>query len=273
MIFDTHLHLVYRDRFAYPWLGGAGGLDRDWPVESYRDTALALGIDRALHMEVDVAEADMEAETRFVLGLDPLVVGAIAAARPEARDFPSALDRLSANPRIRGIRRILHTSDDSLSQTPLFAENLRRLADHSMSFDLCVLARQLGIGAALAFQCPDVQFVLDHCGVPDIAGGAFEDWRLGMVRIAALPNVVCKVSGIIAYGGPHWSVDTLRPYFETVIALFGWDRVVWGSDFPVCTQHGSLRAWVEATHALLDGCSDDEKSRLLHRNAERVYRV
>lgn len=272
-ILDTHLHLVYPDRFAYPWLQGAGGLNRAWSIERFRKEALPLGIDRALHMEVDVAEPDMEAETRFVLGLDPMVVGAIAAARPEHETFATHIERLAALPGLRGVRRILHQSEDGLSQTPLFAENLRRLAGHGLTFDLCVLARQHGVGEKLIRQCPDVQFVLDHCGVPDVVGRDYTIWRESLARIAELPNVACKVSGIIAYAGPNWVLADLKPYFEAVIDLFGWDRVVWGSDFPVCTQHASLTDWVKATHALLDGCSAEEKAKLLHKNAERVYRV
>lgn len=272
-IVDTHLHLIYLDRFAYPWLAGAPPLNRQFPAGTYWAEAEKLGIEAALHMEVDVAEPEMEDETRFVLGVHPKVVGAIAAARPEHVDFPAHLDRLVAMPGVKGIRRILHTQPDELSGGDLFASNLRRLAAHQLSFDLCVLARQLPIGRDLAAKCPGVQFILDHCGVPDIAGGHFDSWKKGIADIARLPNVAVKLSGIIAYGGPDWTVATLRPYAEHVIESFGWDRVVWGSDFPVCTLTANLTRWVGATRELISGASSIEQQKLLSQNAERIYRL
>lgn len=272
-IVDTHLHLIYLDRFSYPWLSGAPRINRPFPLEDYARRAAALGIEKAIHMEVDVTEADMEAETRFVTGLAPLVVGAIASGRPESEDFPAYLERLAANPRVKGMRRILHTMPDELSAPERFAENVRLLAGHGLTFDLCVLARQLSIGQALVDRCPDVQFVLDHCGVPDIEGGGFSGWREAITEIARRPNVAAKISGVIAYGGDDWTVDDLRPYVEHVIDRFGWDRVVWGSDFPVCTQTASLERWVEVTHELTKGASESERQRLLGANAERIYRL
>lgn len=272
-IVDTHLHLIYLDRFSYPWLAGEPAINRQFTAESYFAEAERLGIEAALHMEVDVAESDIEAETAFVTGVHPKVVGAIAAARPEAAGFAAQLERIAAIPGVRGVRRILHTSPDELSQTPLFHENIRRLAGHGLSFDICVRADQLPIGMALAKSCPDVQFILDHCGVPRVAEKELDPWRAHIAEIASLPNVAAKVSGIVAYAGPDWTVDDLRPFAEHVIQSFGWDRVVWGSDHPVCTLTANLTRWVEATHQIIAGASEDEKARLLHRNAERIYRI
>ena len=273
-IVDTHLHLVYPERFSYPWLSGAPAINKPWTAEGYFAEAEALGIEAALHMEVDVAEEDIEAETRFMTRVHPKVVGAIAAGRPESADFPEWLEIANTIGGVKAIRRILHTSPNELSQTSLFAENVRRLQAYDMAFDLCVRADQLlPVGKPLIEKAPHVQFVLDHCGVPDIAGGKLAEWRAGITAIAALPNVVCKVSGIIAYGGSNPTTETLRPYFEHVIASFGWERVVWGSDYPVCTLTANLTQWVGITNELLAGSSPAEKSRLLRDNARRVYRL
>lgn len=272
-IVDTHLHLVYKDRFSYPWLEGADALNRQWTAEDYFAEAEKLGIETALHMEVDVAETDMEAETRFVLGAHPRIAGAIAAARPESADFPAVLDRLLGIGGVKGIRRVLHTSSDELSGSETFAANIRHLGDAALPFDLCVLARQLPVGRALVEKCPQTQFVLDHCGVPDVAGKALDPWRADIKALAALPNVAAKISGVVAYAGPDWTVDDLRPFVEHVIESFGWDRVVWGSDHPVCTLTANLERWLSATHQIVAGASADEQARLFHRNAERIYHL
>ncbi len=273
-IIDTHLHLVDRGRFRYPWLDGVPALDRDWSLQTYLAEAEAAGVDTALFMEVDVAEADRGSEAVWAAALPAPLAGVIAACRPEADSFAAELDGLAENAAVRGLRRILHTSPDALGQSPLFAENLRRLAPRGLTFDLCVLARQLPIATAIAGACPDVQFVLDHCGVPDVKAKALDPWRADIAALARLPNVACKVSGLVAYADPgHWSTEDLRPFVEHIIAVFGWDRVVWGSDWPVCTLSADLTRWVAATHALLAGTSQDEKAKLLHANAARLYRL
>lgn len=272
-ILDTHLHLIYQDRLSYPWLDDSPPLNRQWTVEDYFAEAEALGIESALHMEVDVAEEQMLAETEFVTSLHPKAVGAIAAGRPENKDFPRYLMAIAEVKGLRGIRRILHTQPDELSQSDRFVENVQRLANYQLPFDLCVRADQLPLATRLVEQCPDVQFVLDHCGVPKVAEQELEPWRPYIRELAKHPNVVGKVSGIVAYAGPDWTVATLRPFVEHIIESFGWDRVVWGSDHPVCTLTANLTRWVNATKEIIAGASEDEQAKLLHRNAERVYRV
>ena len=273
-IIDTHLHLVDRGRFRYPWLDGVPALNRDWSLETYRHQAAALGIDTALHVEVDVDPADRAGETAWVSGMPAPIGGAIAACRPESETFAAELDDLAGNPALRGLRRILHTSPDALGLAPLFAANLSRLAARRLTFDLCVLARQLPVAIAIAAACPDVTFVLDHCGVPDVRARALDPWRADLATLAAHPNVACKISGLVAYAEPdRWTVDDLRPFVEHAVAVFGWDRVIWGSDWPVCTLTADLGRWVIATHTLLTGTSADEQAKLWHANATRIYRL
>lgn len=271
-ILDTHLHLVYPQRFSYPWLADAPAINKPWPIETYFGEARGLGITGALHMEVDVADKDMAAETKFVVGL-PGIVGAIAACRPENMGFVDQIEHLSADGRVKGVRRILHQAPDELSQSDLFVENLRHLPDYDLSFDLCVRADQLPIGTKLAQRVPDVQFILNHCGVPDVAGKGLDPWRGHITEMAKLPNVAAKISGLVAYAGADWTIEDLRPFIDHIIDSFGWDRVVWGSDHPVVTLTGSLTRWVEAMREIIKGASADEQAKLWHGNAERIYRI
>ena len=271
-IVDTHLHLIYPDRFTYPWLSGSP-LERPWTAESYWAEAEGLGIEAALHMEVDAAEADMEAETAFVATL-PRIAGAVAACRPESTGFIGHIERLSDNPAVRGVRRILHEVEDDLSHSDLFADNVRRLADFDLSFDLVLRADQLlPVGRRLVERAPEVSFILDHCGNPDINGEGFAPWAPMITEMARLPNLTAKISGIVNHCDGGWTAETLRPYVEHVIAAFGWDRVVWGSDHPVVTTRGTLTQWVEAARRIVRDCTPDEQARLFHRNAERVYKL
>jgi len=271
-IVDTHLHLIYPDRFSYPWLSGAPAINKPWQVESYWAEATSLGIEAALHMEVDVAEPQIADETAFVLGLDR-VVGAIANGRPEHAGFERHLEQMQALGRVKGIRRLLQGQPAELSQTQTFIDNIRLLPSYGMNFDICVKSHELMLAPPLIEACPETQFVLDHCGNPNIAEREWESWTTRMERIAELPNVVCKVSGILANVDDTWTVDTIRPYVEFVIETFGWDRVVWGSDHPVVTLFADLTKWVNASRQIVGGASQTEQEKLFWRNAERVYRT
>lgn len=278
MLVDTHLHLIDRTQLSYPWLGSVPALNRDFLYAEYRRDALRAGITDVLHMEVDVAPHQISDEIEFVRQQSrtsgSLIRGAISASRPEDATFPAMLERALADPFIKGFRRVLHVVPDDVSQGALFRENVRQLAGTRLTFDIVMHPRQAGHALALVDLAPDVAFILDHCGVPDIKGGDFDAWKRGISDLAARPNITAKISGIVAYADDAtWSAATLRPYVEHVIDCFGWERVVWGSDWPVCTLGGGLLAWVAATHAVLTGCSDDEREGLFWKNANRIWQL
>ena len=274
---DTHLHTVDLTALRYPWLDNFAPLRRDYSLETYQAEALRCGVTDALHMEVDVHPDQIESETEYVEGISSrpgsLIRGCISACRPEEASFAASIEKASAGRFVRGFRRVLHTQPDELSKGALFRANINRLAGAGLPFDLCVAARQLKNAIALADACPHVQFVLDHCGIPAVKDQAFEPWRADMAALAKRPNVAVKISGICAYANADWTLADLRPFVEWPIECFGWDRVVWGSDWPVCTLNGSLSTWVAATQALTAGCSRNEVQRFLAGNAQRIWRL
>jgi len=285
---DTHLHLLYPERLHYDWTAELPALQHPFHLQSYLNEARSLGIGPALHMEADVREADIEAETELLQeltkGPSGQIMGAISSCRPESTDskaFALFVERTTANPLIRGFRRVLHTQPDELASSERFRANLRLLTAQGHPFDLCVLPRQLAQAAELARFLHSTTFVLDHCGIPPIASGEFEYWRTQIRTLATLPNVHCKISGVIAYGDPaRWQgsdvapvAGDLRPYIEQVIHSFGWQRVVWGSDFPVCNLTKGLTTWKHATDLLMRGASDSELDALAQGNARRIYRL
>jgi len=273
---DTHQHLIYPNRFRYDWAAGIPALQGSFRLEEYRIAAEGCGIRESIFMEVDVPEEQSNAEAAFFCSLaeDPAnrISGVIAACRPEHSDFAAQLEA-TAHPLLVGYRRVLHTQPDGLSATPLFRENVARIGKAGLTFDLCLLPRQLAAGAALIDACPDTRFILDHCGVPDIASGDLTFWRGQLHEISRRPNLACKISGIIAYAAGEITADTLRPVVEHAIECFGWDRLVWGSDWPVCNLTRDLGTWTRLLDEILSGSSDDELARLHHRNAREIYRI
>lgn len=273
---DTHQHLWDLTRFPYSWCAGIPALNRSFLLEEYLAAAHGAGLEKTVFMEGDVDEPNAFAEAQHIQKLSeshPIIAGIVAAARPERADFPAQLAALRQLSKLRGLRRVLHVVPDAISQSDLFVENVRQLAKYHLTFDLCVLARQLPLAVTLIKKCPEVQFILDHCGVPDVKGKAFDPWRSHIQALAALPNVACKISGIVAYAAADWTVDDLRPWVEYVVASFGWERVLWGSDWPVCTLGGTLQQWIRATDQLFASATTDEREQVFFRNAEKLYRI
>jgi predicted TIM-barrel fold metal-dependent hydrolase len=277
-IIDTHQHLIYPEQFSYSWCKDLPALaDKSFRLEEYRAAAKDTGITQTLFMESGVDEPHTKAETDLFLQLatrpDSGIVGVLATCRLEREDFPAYLESI-LHPKLKGLRRILHVVPDELSQSSLFAKNLALLARHQLTFDLCLLARQLPIGAKLVRQFPQQQFILDHCGVPDIQAGALDPWRQHIRDLAQFPNLVCKLSGVVAYCDPaRVTTEVIRPYVEHCLECFGWERVVFGSDWPVCNTTASLGSWVEIIKGIVAQESSANQEKLFAGNAERIYRL
>jgi len=169
---------------------------------------------------------------------------------------------------------VLHVVPDDVSLSLLFRANVARLSGTGRPLDLCVRPDQIDTALALVDRCPDVQFVLDHCGAPKIKEREMHPWREQIAELARRQNVAVKISGVVAYADAEsWTLDDIRPYVEHAIASFGWDRVVWGSDWPVCTLTASLSTWLAALQSITRGASAQERDKLFALNARRVWRL
>lgn len=277
-IVDTHQHLWDKDLFHYAWLEPLPKLDRSFRLSDYRDASRGLDIEKTVFVECDVDEAQVMDEALHILRLadDPAnrIAGIVASGRPERDGFQAHIEKLAAHPRVKGVRRILHTGADEAGLAKAFVENVARLERYGLSFDICVLARQLPVAINLAAKCPHVQFILDHCGVPQVKDQVLDPWRAQIAELSKFPNVACKVSGLIAYGDPaNWTAEDLRPFVEHIIASFGWDRVMFGSDWPVCNLTASYKQWVETLLSLTHAAGELNQRKLFDDNAIRIYRL
>ena len=277
-LIDTHQHLIYRASICYGWTAGLPALaNGDFTLADYHRLTAGQGVIASVFMETGVDDADYRAEARMVAGLaspPSRILGLIASCRPETDDgFTDWLEECDGL-KVVGFRRILHEISDDVSQSATFRRNVRAIGASGRPFDLCFRADQLPLAVDLARACPDVQFVLDHCGVPDIAGGAFAAWQSGINRVAAVPNVSCKLSGIAAYCAPGTATTaTLRPWVDHILHAFTPARMIWGSDWPVVNLGTDLPGWIGMTRALLAGLSEGERQAIGVENARRVYRL
>jgi predicted TIM-barrel fold metal-dependent hydrolase len=280
-LIDTHQHLILRDRIGYAWTGEFPILAGDFTRADYAGLVAGTGVRATIFMETGVDDADYQAEARMVAGMVGTAVGGvamlgqIASIRPEFDAGFEAWLEEAKGLKVVGFRRILHVVPDDVSLTETFRANLRKIGRAGYPFDLNFLSRQLvPIGVPLLKACPDQPFILDHCGVPDVAGGDWEVWKAGIAAVAAFPNVVVKLSGITTYCAPGTaSVALVRPYVEYLLEAFGPQRMLWGGDWPVVNLGAGLPEWIRMTGELLAGLSEDERAAIGTGTARRVYGV
>jgi predicted TIM-barrel fold metal-dependent hydrolase len=274
-ILDTHQHLIYADRLRYTVAERVPVLaHRVFHYADYLEAIKDTGIEATVFMETSADDWEREFDVIYPLSKQPdtLITGIIAQCPPEnSSAFQPWIERHIERGLV-GIRRVCHTEPDEFSLQEGFVRNVRLLSSYQLTFDLCFLGRQLPYTIRLAQRCENTQMVLDHCGVPDIAHGEWDTWKASIRQIAKLPNVSCKVSGVLAYCQPEdATLETVKPYVETCIESFGWDRLVWGSDWPFCNQTTTLKNWVDVSRELVRGESLDNQRKLFSENARRIY--
>ena len=276
-LLDTHQHLLYRDTLTYAWADTLPALaERDFTVSDYQALTRDRSVAASIFMEVDAS--DYHAETRFISALaqHPAngIVGLISSCRPETDEgFEAWLDECSTLP-VVGYRRILHEVPDEMSKAETFRKNIRKIGSHGKVYDMVFRVDQLDIAFELAKSCDDMTLVLDHCGVPDIASEEITDWKAAISKIANLPHVTGKLSGVLAYCAEgSANLEAVKPYVDHMIESFGPARLIWGSDWPVVNLKSDLPNWVDIFRNLIAELSVDEQTAISNGNAQRLYGV
>ncbi|MFO7170100.1 MAG: amidohydrolase family protein [Chloroflexota bacterium] len=279
-IVDAHVHLWDPRRFRMTWIDGNELLERPYGLAEYREHTQGLAITGMVYLQVDVEPAYGLLEARWVAELarqDPRIGAIVAYAPVEDGDVVrSYLEALTAiDPRIRGVRRLLQgESDPEYCLRPGFLRGVELLPEYDLSFDICIYHHQLPAAVELVRRCPGTRFMLDHIAKPGIRDGLLDPWRAHIREMAALPNVMCKVSGVVTEADhQRWTPEQLRPYIEHVLECFGEDRVCFGGDWPVVLMASSYRRWVETLDSLTAGLTEQAKRKLWAENARQFYRL
>jgi L-fuconolactonase len=276
---DTHLHLWDLGRLRYPWLASVPMLNQNHLIDDYRRACGAVQVGKMVFVQCECDPAQFQEEVAWVTDVarvDSRLRGIVAFAPLERGDAAAAdLVALAANPLVKGVRRIIQfEADPAFCLRPDFVHGVRMLHAHGLSFDLCINHLQLANTIKLVRQCPDVRFVLDHIGKPDIKSRLLDPWRAELRELARMENAWCKLSGL-ATEADHakWTPADLQPYLDHVMECFGYERVMFGGDWPVSTQATDYPRWVATLDEALRGSSKEELQKVYVRNAERFYRI
>jgi L-fuconolactonase len=278
-VVDAHHHLWDTRRVRYPLFEHIPALNRPFDVGDFDLVAAEVGVDASVCVEAASAGADGMAELSWLrqqADRSSRVRAIVAWAPIEQPGLPDYLARIAGlnDSRVVGVRRSFEFETDDFPSRPEVVAGARRLARAGLSFDLVLFHPSLKAAIELVRQCPEVSFILDHLGKPPIREHQLQPWSTQIAELAALPNVVCKISGMTTEAAREtWTVDDLAPYFHRAVDCFGWDRLLFGSDWPVCNLAGGYDSWRRAVDALLTGVSSADRTKFFVGNATRTYRL
>lgn len=261
---DAHHHLWDTSTRPYPWMDGP------WadPIRGRFDTARYTA-EVGTPVSVAVQAVMTEAETSELLRAP--VAGVVGWTDLTAPDVAERLARLRAAGPLVGIRhQVQDEPDPDWLLRPPVQRGIAAVGEAGLVYDLLVKPPQAPAALATVRRLPSVSFVLDHAGKPDIAGGVWEPWATWITDLAALPNVTVKLSGLVTEAAPGWKPEDVLPYARHVLAEFGPDRVMYGSDWPVCTLAASPETVLNlATEAVAPG----DQAAVFGETARRVYKL
>ncbi len=274
MKIDAHFHSWQIARGDYGWLTPAMGvIYRDVTVRDWQAEAGAQGIVGG----VLVQAAPTEAETLHLLALaqaNPCVIGVVGWVDLQAPDAPKRIRALAAHPRLKGLRPMLQDiADPDWILQAAVQSSLATMAELGLVLDALVKPVHLPRVLSVVQRHPELRVVIDHGAKPDIAHGEWQPWADQMAALARQAQVACKLSGLLTEAGPQPNPDAVQPWAAHLLEVFGPDRVLWGSDWPVLELASCYQDWHRACQNWVAGWSSQQRDALFGGNARRIYRL
>jgi len=272
---DSHHHFWRYHKEDYGWIGDdMANLRRDFlPADLQREIA-AAGVDKVISVQArqSLAETDwlldLASRHDFITG----VVGWLPLAAPE---LPSLLETYARHPKLKALRHVIQDEpDDHFILGEAFNAGVMQLLAYDLTYDILVFERHLPQVIAFVDRHPDQRFVLDHLAKPKIKNNEIEPWSKYLRQLAGRPNVWCKLSGMVTEADlQHWSKEQLKIYFDIALAAFGPERLLFGSDWPMCTAAVAYSDWVRLVESWLAPLTADEKKLIMGGNARKAYQL
>jgi L-fuconolactonase len=276
MRIDSHHHFWNYSDKEYPWIRQEMSvLKRDYTPNDLKSEISRAGIDRV----VSVQARQSEVETKWLLEIAERnnfvagVVGWLPLAKPDVREL---IEEYSHAPLFKSVRHVVHDeADDAFILGSDFNRGIGLLKEYGIVYDILIFAKHLPNTIRFVDQHPEQPFVLDHIAKPTIATQRFDEtWAENFRELAKRENVTCKFSGVVTeVRDEQWSVDTIRPYWDVALDAFGPQRLMFGSDWPVCLLRSSYADWVKAVAELAGRLTADEQDYLWGKTAQRAYHL
>jgi L-fuconolactonase len=274
---DSHIHFWDPRVLHYDWLSELPALNRAFTPAELAKAADDVPLQKIVFVQADCAAADAMNEVKWVTQLaasEPRIQGIVAFAALDQANARDVLTMLRHNPLVKGVRRLIQSEADDFAARADFVHGVQALAAFDLSFDICIRHDQLEAVIDMVHQCPDNRFVLDHFGKPPIKAGLIEPWAANLTKLAAFPNVSCKLSGLVTEADhERWTPADLQPYIDHALAVFGPERMMFGGDWPVSELATDYTRWVTTAQAVVAHLSEAEQDRIFYTNASEFYRL
>jgi len=274
MKIDSNHHLWAINDTDYVWMTDAHATIRRDFLSPELNAVLA---ESSIDATVAVQARQITEETEFLLTIadaNPRILGVVGWVPLCENGGEPWLEKFAAHPKLRGVRHVVHDEpDDDFILREDFNVGIRNLAKHNLLYDILIFWKHLPQTIRFVDMHPDQAFVVDHIAKPRITRDAFDtEWATGIRQLAEREHVSCKISGMITeVRDAEWDTELLRPYFETILEAFGPQRLMFGSDWPVCQLRGTYKQWTQTVTELLAPLSPDEQSAIWGGNAARIY--
>jgi len=275
MIIDSHQHFWQVGSFDYPWMSpSVEVLYRDYLPNQLRPILGENGVSKTVLVQ---ASNSLE-ESRWLLKLaddNNFIAGVVGWVDLSSPQVEEQINELGSHPKFKGVRHLVESEpDDDWLARPTVLEGLQRLSEAGLSYDLLVHTRHLKHVPTVAERCPDLALVIDHMAKPPIASGEINNWLEQLRPVSAFKHIRCKLSGLVTEANwTSWQTDNLQPYVERALELFGPERMMFGSDHPVCLLASSYRRVLETFQKLLRDLSADERELVFATNVKDFYRL
>lgn len=272
MLLDAHQHFWRHDAAQYPWISKGSPLHRDWLPGDLAELQRPLGIAGSIAVQArqSLAESD------WLLGLadaDPRVRAVVGWVDLRSPRVEEDLERLARHPRFAGVRHVVQDEpDDRFLLGADFLRGVGKLARFGLRYDVLIYARQLPATIEFVGKFPELPMVLNHIAKPDIKAGALLPWREQIRALARAPHLMCKVSGLVTAADPAlWKPDDIRPFLDVIFEAFGPERILWGSDWPVCLLAASYERAFRLVDDYATQLTSAERAALFGGNCARFY--
>ena len=275
MRIDAHQHFWLYNPAEYGWIDDSmRALRRDFLPADLAPELTSNGFRGSIAVQ---ARHTLE-ETRWLLELadrSPEILGVVGWVDLRSPDARSQLETFTSNPKLVGIRHIVQAEpDDRFLLRPDFLRGIALLEEFDLAYDILIYPRHLPVAAEFVERLPHQRFVLDHLAKPQITTGEIETWARGIRRLAAFPNVFCKLSGLVTEcDWRHWTPEQIVPYLDVTFECFGADRLIIGSDWPVCLVAAPYSRAVDVVKNYLDRYTEKTREAVLGGNAQRLWRL
>ena len=276
-IIDTHLHLWDTAKMHYPWLQQIAGINKPFLLEDYTIATLGYEVESMVFVQCECVPEEALAELEFVNEqniTDGRIKAIVAyAALEKGNAIEPYLKIVCNNKLVKSVRRITE-NEPGICLQPDFLQAMPLLTKYNLSLDISIKPFQVAETISLIQQCPENIFILNHLGKPEIANKGFEIFKKDIRQFASFPNVVAKISGLITEANWNsWNGNDIQPYIEFAIEQFGFERLMFGSDWPVVLLAGSYKKWVDMLLEITKGCSETELNNLFYHTAKKIYHI